>query len=135
MAVTRQQVDDFFIALGRHIISIDQAPGTTPEYKATLDTLKTALWEHIDITREIIPLQSSEQNPNEKNALSVALTKSAQTDNMIVNFIKNYCDEYQHPGALVNRRMETVSVTANISASTRILKAILNEYKKRGDRL
>lgn len=135
MADARQQVDDFFIAVGRHIICIDQAPGTTPEYKATLDGLKTALWEHINITREIIPLQSSEQNPNEKMALSNALAKSAQTDHMIVNFINNYCDEYKHPGALVNRRMETVSVTANINASTRILNAIVREYKKRGDRL
>lgn len=135
MATARDQVEAFFIAVGRHIISIDQAPGTTPEYKATLDKLKSALWEHTNITREIIPLQSSEQNPNEKSSLSNALAKSVQTDNMIVNFIRNYCDEYGHPGALVNRRMETVSVTASINRSTEFLKAILHQYKKRGDRL
>lgn len=134
MATARDQVEALFTALGSHIITIDQAPGTTPEYKATLVQLKSALWELTNITREIIPLENGEQNPKERLALSNALAKSVQTDKMIVNFTQNYCDN-GHPGALVNHRMETVSVTGKINSSTQLLKATVHEYKKRNDRL
>lgn len=58
-----------------------------------------------------------------------------QTDNMIVNFIANYCDENGHPGALVNNRMAAISLTDGIVASTNMVKATVHEYKKRNDRL
>lgn len=134
MATARVQVEALFTAVGSHILTIDQAPGTTPEYKAMLGKLKSALWELTDITREIIPLENGEQNPKERLALSKALAKSVQTDNMIVNFIQNYCDN-GHPGALVNHRMETISVTDKIRSSTELLTAMVHEYKKRNDRL
>lgn len=135
MATARSKVEALFTTLGSHIISINGASETTPEYMATLEQLKTALWEHTDITREIIPLENGENNPNERMALSRAVAKSVQTDNMIVNFITNYCDENGHPGALVNNRLAAISVTDRIVASTNVLKAILHEYKTRNDRL
>lgn len=135
MATARAKVEALFTALGSHIITLNRAPGTAPEYMATLEQLKTALWEHTDITREIIPLENSEDQPNERMALSRALAKSMQTDNMIVNFITISCDENGHPGALVNNRMAANSMTDTIVASTNSLKAIVHEYKKRNDRL
>lgn len=135
MAIARAKVEALFTTLGSHIITINQAPGTTPEYMATLEQLKNALWEHTDIIREIIPLENGEENANERMALSRAVAKSVQTDNMIVNFIANYCDENGHPGALVNHRMAANAVTDKIAASTHVLKATLHEYKARNDRL
>lgn len=135
METARTKVEALFTTLGLHIIAINGAPGTTPEYMATLDQLKAALWEHTDITREIIPLENGEENPKERMALSRAVAKSVQTDNMIVNFITNNCDENGHPGALVNNRMAAISMTDKIAASTNVLKAILHEYKTRNDRL
>lgn len=134
MASARDKVEALFAALGRHLITIDQAPGTTPEYKATLDKLKTALWDLTDITRELIPLENGEQNQRERSALSNALARGVQADNMIVNFIQNYCDD-GHPGALVNHRMETISLTDKIILATKTLQGIVHEYKKRNDRL
>lgn len=135
MATARTKVEALFTTLGSHIVTINGAPGTTPEYMATLEQLKTALWEHTDITREIIPLENGEENGNERMALSRAVAKSVQTDNMIVNFITNYCDENGHPGALVNNRMAAIALTDKIVASTNSLKATLHEYKARNDRL
>ena len=135
MATARAKVEFLFSSLGSHIITLNRVPGTAPEYVTTLEQLKTALWEHTDITREIIPLENSEDQPNERMALSRALAKSMQTDNMIVNFITNYCDENGHPGALVNNRMAAISMTDTVVASTNSLKAIVHEYKKRNDRL
>ncbi len=82
MATARTKVEALFTTLGSHIMTIDGAPGTTPEYMATLQQLKTALWEHTDITREIIPLENGEENGNERMALSRAVAKSVQIDNM-----------------------------------------------------
>lgn len=135
MATTRAKVEALYTTLCNHIITINGAPETTPEYLSTLEQLKSALYDHTDITREIIPLENSEENLNERMALSRAVAKSMQTDKMIVNFITNYCDEYSHPGALVNNRMAAISVTASIVASTNILKATVHEYKNRNDRL
>lgn len=135
MTNTRTKVEALFTTLGSHIITINGAPGTTPEYMATLEQLKIALWEHTDITREIIPLENGEENPNERMALSRAVAKSVQTDNMIVNFITNYCDENGHPGALTSNRMAAIAVTDKIMASTNSLKMTLHEYKARTDRL
>ena len=103
MTIARTKVEALFTTLGSHIIEISGAPGTTPEYMATLQQLKTALWEHTDITREIIPLENGEENTKEHMALSRPVAKSVQTDNMIVNFITNYCDENGHLGALTDR--------------------------------
>lgn len=135
MANTRTKVEALFTTLSSHIITINGAPGTTPEYMATLEQLKIALWEHTDITREIIPLENGEENPNKRMALSRAVAKSVQTDNMIVNFITNYCDENGHPGALASNRMAAIAVTDKIVASTNSLKMTLHEYKTRTDRL
>ena len=135
MATTRTKVEALYTTLCNHIITINGAPETTPEYMSTLKQLKSALYDHTDITREIIPLENSEENPNERMALSRAVDKSMQTDKMIVNFTTNYCDEYSHPGALVNNRMAAISVTASIVASTNILKTTVHEYKNRNDRL
>ena len=135
MTTARTKVEALFTAIGSHMIEISGAPGTTPEYMATLRQLKTAIWEHTDITREIIPLENGEENGNERMALSRAVAKSVQTDSMIVNFIANYCDENGHPGALVNNRMAAIALTDRIVASTNSLKSILHEYKARNDRL
>lgn len=135
MATARAKVEAFFTTLNSHIMTVNGAPGTTSEYVATLEQLKTALWQHTDITREIIPLENGEYKPNERMALSRAVAKSMQTDTMIVNFIANYCDENGHPGALVNNRMAAISLTSGIVASTNMLKATVHEYKKRNDRL
>lgn len=135
MATTRAKVEALYTILCKHIITINGAPETTSEYLSTLEQLRSALYDHTDITREIIPLKNGEENLNERMALSRAIAKSLQTDKMIVNFITNYCDEYSHPGALVNNRMAAISVTASIVASTKILKATLHEYKNRNDRL
>ena len=135
MATARAKVEAFFATLSSHIMTVNGAPGTTSEYLETLEQLKTALWQHTDITREIIPLENGEYNPNERMGLSRAVAKSMQTETMIVNFIANYCDENGHPGALVNNRMAAISLTSGIEASTNMLKATVHEYKKRNDRL
>lgn len=135
MAAARTKVEKLFTDIGSHMNVIDGAPGTTPEFKATLKQFKEALGEHTDITREIIPLEKSENDPAQRALLSKALQKSQATDNMIVNFIKNYCDENDHPGALVNHRMAANSVTDQIAASTEMLKSKVHEYKKANDRL
>lgn len=135
MTTAREEVEVLFTTLGKHIITINGAPGTTAEYQATLEALKSALGDHTNIVREIIPLENGEGKPNEKFALSKALAKSQQTDNMIVNFIKTYCDDEGHPGALVNNRMAAISVTDKINMSTKGLKAIVDEYKTRNGRL
>lgn len=135
MALARDKIEALSITLRSHIITVSRAPGTSPEYLATLEQLKIALWEHTDITREIIPLEDGEEEPNERLALSRAIAKSMQTDNMIVNFVTDYCDDEGHFGALVNNRMATNSMTDMIVVSTKILKATVHEYKKRNDRL
>lgn len=135
MATARAKVQALYTTLRNHIITIDGAPEIKSEYVSTLEQLKSALHDHIDITREIIPLENGEDIPNERMALSRAVAKSMQTDKMIVNFIANYCDENGHPGALTNNPMAAVSVTASIEASTNILKATVHQYKKRNDRL
>lgn len=135
MATARAKVQALYTTLRNHIITIDGAPETKSDYVSTLERLKSALHDHTNTTREIIPLENGEDIPNERMALSRAVAKSIQTDNMIVNFIANYCDENGHPGALTNNQMAAVSVTDSIEASTKILKATVHEYKKRNDRL
>lgn len=135
MTPTSDKIEALLINLSSHIITVSRAPGTSSEYLATLDQLKIALWDHIDVTREIIPLENGEEDPNERLALSRAVAKSMQTDRMIVNFLTDYCDDEGHLGALVNNRMATNSVTDKIVLSTKILTATLHEYKKRNDRL
>lgn len=53
MANARAKVEALFTTLSSHIMTVNGAPGTTAECLATLEQLKTALWEHTDITREI----------------------------------------------------------------------------------
>lgn len=91
MATARAKVEALLINLSSHIITLKGVPGTAPEDVASLEQLKTALWEqHTDITREINDLENGEDRPKECMALSRALAKSMQTDNMIVSFIANY---------------------------------------------
>ena len=135
MTTARTKVDALFTTISSHMIEISGAPGTTPEYMAILRQLKTAIWEHTDITREIIPLENGEQNENEQFALSRAVAKTVETDNMIVNFMTNHCDENGHPGPLVNNRMAAMALIDRTVASTNSLKTILHEYKARNDRL
>lgn len=135
MESTRTKAENFFTAISSHMIVIDGAPGTTPEYMETLRQLKAALAEHTDITREIIPLENSETNPAQCMPLSRALAKTKQTDLMISNFINNHCDDEGHPGALINHRMAVNSVTDQLKLSTNILKTMVHEYKKATDSL
>lgn len=135
METARTKVENLFTTISSHMITLDGAPGTTPEYMATLRQFKAALGEHTDITREIIPLEKGENNPTLRVFLSWALVKSQQTDILIVNFIKNYCDGEGHPGSLVTSRMVANYVTDQIVSSTKILETMVHRYKKINDRL
>lgn len=133
--MARAQVEAFYTALSAHIVTVTHAPGTTEAYLSALEQLKTALYDHTDITREIEPLENAEKNPNEQMALSKAVARSKQTDKMVIELIVRSGDEYGHPGGLVNHQTYTVLVTNQIVASTDFQKRILHEYKERNHRL